>query len=157
MRLFDINESIRNFVPEIDEETGEILNLDELDDLVLARDEKLEAIGCLIKEYRADGDALLNESRKLKDRSDRSYKKADNLERYLDNELNGSTFRTSKVDISYRRSTSVDIINEMMIPDRYCIYKTDRRPDKTLLKKALKSGEIIEGAVLKEKNNIHIG
>lgn len=157
MRLFEIDEAIRNFKFEVDDETGEILNVDELDALMVEREKKCEAVACLVKEYRADGDALLNESRKLKDRSDRAYKKADSLEQYLDLSLGGEPFKTSKCEVTYRKSTAVDIINEMMIPDRFCIYKTDRRPDKTLIKKALKSGEDVEGAVLKEKNNIHIG
>ena len=49
------------------------------------------------------------------------------------------------------------ILNNLLIPDIYCKVETVRTPDKTRIKKAIKSGEDVAGAVLVEKNNIHIG
>ena len=47
--LYEINEKLLNFEFEIDEETGEILNAGELDNLELARDEKIENLCLYIK------------------------------------------------------------------------------------------------------------
>ena len=44
MNLYELNKAIADFDLEIDEETGEVLNADELDQITLARDEKIENI-----------------------------------------------------------------------------------------------------------------
>ena len=42
MTLYDIDSAIENWEPKINEETGEVLNFSELDDLNMARDAKIE-------------------------------------------------------------------------------------------------------------------
>ena len=53
MNLFDVNSDIENFEFKCDEETGEILNLDELDNLKMQKDEKIENIALYIKNLKA--------------------------------------------------------------------------------------------------------
>ena len=45
MTLFEIDKAILDFEFDIDEETGEILNANALDELHMARDAKIEGIG----------------------------------------------------------------------------------------------------------------
>lgn len=154
--LYEINSAILNFDYEVDEETGEILNIEELEKLEMERDTMIENLACWSKNIRSDGKAILEEGKNQINRGNKLLKKADSINAYLANILNGKAFSTTRCDISFRSSEAVDVINDAMIPDRYCRYKTLREPDKTLIKKALKSGEIIEGAVLKSKKNISV-
>lgn len=156
MTLYEINDAILKFDYEIDEETGEILNAADLDALEMERNEKIENIACWIKNLRSDQKAVLEEATIQKTRADRLGKKADSLERYLDSQLQGEGFWTSKCEVTYRKSTRVEILNDMLIPDVFCKYETRRTPDKMRIKKAINSGAEIDGAVLVEKNNISI-
>lgn len=154
--LYEIKEAILNFDYEIDEETGEILNVDELENLEMEWNEKIENIACWSKNLRSDGKAIIEEGKNQIGRGNKYLKKADSLDAYLASALNGKPFSTTRCEISFRASEAVDVLNDALIPDRYCRYKTSREPDKALIKKALKSGEIIEGAVLKQKKNISV-
>ena len=157
MKLYEIEEAIRNFEFEVDPETGEVLNAEALDELQVAKEAKIEGIACLIKERRAEAKAILEEYKNLKTRADRLENSADSLENWLAEILAGDKFSTSKVNITWRKSERVDIISEAMLPDKFCVYKTTRTPDKTAIKKAIKEGAEVEGAVLTQHNNIKVG
>lgn len=157
MTLFEINEAIANFEFEIDEESGEILNINVLDDLELDRNVKIENIACYVKNLRADSAAIIEEARKMKDRADVLDRKADRLEDYLAHNLNGEKFETPKCQITWRKSSRVDVANDALVPDRFCAIRTVRTPNKTIIKKAIKNGETVNGCSLIETNNIHIG
>lgn len=156
MTLYEINDALLNFEYEIDEETGEVLNFAELDSLMMARDEKLENIALYIKNLRAEQTAILEEATKQKARADRRGKKADSLEKYLAYALDGTPFSTPRCDVTWRKSSRVDVINDLLVPDDYCSIKVDRKPDKMRIKKALKSGVEVNGCVLVETNNINV-
>lgn len=156
MTLYEINEAITNFEYDIDPETGEILNAADLDNLEMERDEKIENLALWVKDMRKDQKGILEEVANQKDRAERLGRKADSIERYIDMQLQGKPFRTTKCEVSYRKSKRVDIINDMLIPDIYCKYETKRTPDKTRIRKAIDSGEDIQGAKLIERNNISI-
>ena len=53
MTLFEINKAILDFEFEVDEETGELLYAQDLDELQMARDEKFEKVGLWIKNLNA--------------------------------------------------------------------------------------------------------
>lgn len=154
--LYEINQAILNFEYEVDEETGEILNIKDLDNLEMEKSAKIENLACWSKNIRSDGNAILAEGKNQIARGNRLLRKADSIDAYLASALNGTPFSTTRCDITFRASEAVDVINDALIPDRYCRYKTIREPDKTLIKKALKKGENIEGAVLKQKKNISV-
>ena len=157
MKLYEIDEAIRNFRFQIDEESGEILNADELDELELAREKKIEGIACLCKERRASAKALRDEMKNLKARAERDEKSADDLEAWLERILDGEKFTTSRCAITWRKSKRVEILDESLIPDAFFTVKTERSPNKTAIKNAIESGEDIDGAVLATRNNIKVG
>ena len=156
MKLFEIDEAIRNFDLEVDEETGEVLNYDELEKLNLARDKKVEGIGLWIKELTAEKEAIKKEREGFAYREKVLGNKIDSLKNYLAYALGGEKFSTPRLVVSYRRSESVNIVDEMKVPDEYCHFSVDRKPDKTLLKKMLKQGKEIDGVTLTEKSNIQV-
>ena len=86
----------------------------------------------------------------------RAENKAESLKKYLDSALQGSKFGTTRVDISYRKSTNVEVADIELLPNDYKKSITTVSADKVELAKALMAGEIINGATLIENNNIQI-
>ena len=65
MNLYEINSQIENFEFKIDEETGEVLNMNELNELKMSKDEKIENIALWIKNLKSDEKALDDEIKTL--------------------------------------------------------------------------------------------
>lgn len=156
MTLFEIDKAIQDFEFEIDEETGEILNPNALEELEMAREQKIENVGLYIKNLEAEATAVENQEKIFADRKRRIKKKIEGLKGFLGYALQGEKFKTDRVEMSFRKSESVLIKDEYLIPDDYCEFTVTRRPNKTNLKKALKDGKDIMGCELVEKNNISI-
>ena len=156
MTLFEIDKAIMDFEFEVDEETGEILNPNALEELEMAREQKIENVGLYIKNLEAEANAVENQEKIFADRKKRIRKKIEGLKGFLGYALDGQKFKTDKVEMSFRKSESVLIKDEYLIPDDYCEYTVLRKPNKTNLKKALKDGKEIFGAELVEKMNVQI-
>ena len=152
MNLYEIDSAIMDCV---DMETGEIIDMEALEDLQMERDQKIEGIGCWIKNLLADAKALKEEKDNLAARQKAAENKATSLKTFLSSYLNGEKFKTAKVSISYRKSDSVNIAEGAVIPEEYLKY-SEPTPDKIGLKAALKSGEKIQGISLVTSNNIQI-
>lgn len=156
MTLFEIDKALMDFEFEVDEETGEILNASDLDELQMARQDKIENIGLYIKNLEAEKEAVKHEKDNFADREKRLGKKIESLKGYLGYALQGQKFSTPKVAVSFRKSESVLIKNESLIPDEYCEFTTTRKPNKKTIKDALKEGKELIGVELLEKQNIQI-
>ena len=153
--LYEIIKDIENFDFEIDEETGEILNCDALDQLELERDTKMENICLWIKNLKADAEAYKNEAAVFQDKRKKAVKKAESLERYVQTALNGSKFKTDKVTVTYRKSDSVECEDITIVDKEYLRFK-EPELDKTKVKAALKQGVEIAGCSLVTKQNMQI-
>ena len=153
--LYELNEAIRNFELEIDEETGEVTNLDELDEIKLDRETKIENIALLVKNLLSDAEAYKREKDSFAKKEQIAKNKAERLKGYLQFELHGEKFKSDRVQISYRRSESVEILDANLIPFEYTRVR-DPEPNKVELKKAMKNGEQFEGCVLVAKESIQI-
>ena len=156
MTLFDIDKALMDFELEVDEETGEILNAEELDALQMAREDKIEGVGLWIKNLEAEAAAVKAEKDAMADRQKRLEKKAESLKKYLGYALNGEKFSTPKIALSWRRSESVVITDEALLPDNCLNVTIVKKPDKKVIKDALKAGKEIMGAELVEKQNLQI-
>ena len=156
MTLFEIDKAILDFDFEIDEETGEILNAQDLDELKMAREDKIEGVGLWIKNLTAEAEAVKNEKNAMAERQKRLEKKVESLKGYLTYALQGEKFSTPKIAMSFRKSESVSIPDDSAIADEYCNISVVKKPDKTMIKKALKEGKDIFGASLITKQNIQI-
>lgn len=152
MNLYEIDSAIMNCV---DMETGEIIDMEALEDLQMERDQKIEGIGCWIKNLLADAKALKEEKDNLAARQKAAENKAASLKTFLSRYLNGEKFKTAKVTISYRKSDSVDITEGAVIPEEYLKY-SEPTPDKIGLKAALKAGEEFPGISIVTSSNIQI-
>lgn len=152
MNLYEIDSAIMDCV---DMETGEIIDMEALEDLQMERDQKIEGIGCWIKNLLADAKALKEEKDNLAARQKAAENKAASLKTFLSRYLNGEKFKTAKVAISYRKSDSVDITEGAVIPEEYLKY-SEPTPDKIGLKAALKAGEEFPGISIVTSSNIQI-
>lgn len=141
-----------------DEETGEILfDSDNFDALEGERNEKLESVALYIKSLDADAAAIRAEEKSLAERRGVKERKAERLRDYLTRSMEsfGDTkLETPRVALSFRKSVAVEIEDEALIPQVWVNYK--RSIDKAGIKKALKSGEFVNGAQLVERQNLQI-
>ena len=155
MTLYELDKAIADFELEVNED-GEVLNIDELDELQMARQDKIEGISLWVKNLEAEKEAVKHEKDNFADREKRLGKKIDSLKGYLTYALDGQKFSTPKVAVSFRKSESVHITDEYLIPDEYKLFTVVKKPDKKVLKDALKKGKDIMGCELVEKQNISI-
>lgn len=160
MNLYEINSKIENFNFEFDEDTGEVLNLDELDELKLARNDKIENIALFIKNLKADEKTLNDEIKSLQERLKAKSKKIDNLSKYLEMTLGMDNFESSKVKLSWRKSSEVVIDDEDAFLDKYygtkmVNSKTTLSIDKKEVKNYLKEN-VCELAHIEENQNLQI-
>lgn len=153
MTLYELNEELRNFELEIDEETGEILNASELDSLKMERDTKIENIGLWIKNLLSDAEELKREKENLYKREQAAKNKAERLKEYLKKNLNGEKFKTPRLEISYRRSESVEVEDMSVIPEIF-LTQVEPKVNKMGIKQAFKEGIDVPGIKMIVKNNM---
>lgn len=150
--LYDINQGIMDC---IDIETGEIVDLDRLHDLQMERGDKIRNIACYIKNLRSDAAQYDEEAKTFAARKKAAQTKAESLTAYLSSMLNGEKVKDKEYSISWRKSESVNITDDSLLPDTYLVPQPPK-VDKAGIKAALKAGTAVTGAELTEKNNIQI-
>lgn len=155
MTLFEIDKAIMDFEFEVNED-GEILNPNALEELEMAREQKIENVGLYIKNLEAEATAVENQEKIFADRKKRIRKKIEGLKGFLGYALDGQKFKTDRVEMSFRKSESVLVKDEYLIPDEYCDFTVMRKPNKKNIKDALKHGKELMGVELVEKRNIQI-
>lgn len=159
--LYEITQGYLNVLQnlQIDEETGEILNLTTLDDVSGELTEKTEAVALYIKETIAFAEAIKQEETVLANRRKTLENKAERLKAYLKVCLENAGFEkveTAKTVVSFRNSVSVHIENEKMLPKEYVTIEQKIKADKTAIRKAIQSGVEIKGASLITNRNLQI-
>lgn len=152
MKLYEIDNAILECV---DNETGEILDFDKLSELQLARDKKLESVALWVKNLNAEMAAYKAEKEAFAEREKRAKNKIESLKNYLSYALNGAPFDTTKVAVSFRKSESVEV-DENLVPKKWLKRSVSYSPDKIGIKAAIKAGLKIKGCSLVEKQNIQI-
>lgn len=153
--LYELVKEIEDFQFEIDEETGEILNFDELDALQLEKNTKVENICLLIKNLRSDAEAYKNEKNSFEQKRKQAENKADRLTAYVQYILAGDKFKSSKVSVSYRKSEKIICPELLEVEPDYLRYK-EPELDKKKIKDAIKAGVKVKGCYMEESLNIQI-
>ena len=150
--LYEINQAIMDCM---DMETGEILDVHQLDALQMQLEDKLEGIGCWIKNLEAEAAAYKAEKDAFAARQKAAENKAASLKNYLAGYLQGCPFETLRVKIAFRKSESLEVAEGAVVPEEFLRYK-DPEVDKAELKKAIKAGLVLDGVQLIQKQNIQI-
>ena len=157
MKLYEINQEIFNILNNIDEETGEISDdqFNQLSELKLAREEKIENTALYLKNIKAEIEAVKAEKDKFAKRQKALENSFESGKNYLKYELHGEKYKSIKNNIYYGSSESVKITNEELVPENYLIPQ-EPKIDRNAIKNALKAGESINGAELKKNEYIVI-
>lgn len=155
MRLYEIPEKYRQALEsvDIDEETGEIINADALNQFEMDAKEKIENAALFCRELDRESTVLSEEADRMIDRSKSMVKKAERIKSLILPALqafNGKV-KTARVTVYERKTESVVVDDIERIPDSFKKTKTEVIVSKTSLKKAIQSGENISGAHLEEK------
>ena len=157
MNLYEIEQEILSCV---DMETGEIVDLNKLDALTMERDRKIENLALWVKNLEADANAYKAEKDSFAQKQKVAENKAKSIKEYLSKFLDGTNYKSTKVNVSFRKSVSVDVFSlhtlmEYDNCDKYLKYK-EPEVDKTAIKNAIKDGGNVPGCILVEKQNIQI-
>ena len=152
MTIYEINEQILNC---IDPETGEIIDIDKLNELELERDAKIENVACWIKELNAEAEAIKNEKQALAERQKVAENKMESLKKYLAFALNGNAFKSTRASVTFRKSQKVEIADIYKVDENYLRYK-EPEADKTAIKEAIKAGQEVAGATLVKSTSVII-
>ncbi len=153
--LYELVKEVENFEFEVDEETGEILNADQLELIELERNTKIEQLCLYIKNLKSDAAAYKAEKDSFAKKQKAAENKAESIKNYIQSALAGEKFKTNRVTISYRKSEQVECPDITAVDDDYLRYK-EPELDKEKIKQALKQGVEVNGCMLIEKQNMQI-
>lgn len=153
MKLYEINNAMLNC---IDSETGEVIDINRLNELQIAKEEKIEQMACWFKNITAEANALKAERQALEAREKQANRISNQIKEWLSIALNGSKLSTSKVSLSFRKSEQIELDDVFDIPSEYINTIVETRIDKIALKKAIKDGATFKGCRLIEKQNLQI-
>ncbi len=159
--LYDVSDEYINAYENItiDEETGELLGMEALYNIKDEFNKKAEAIAIIIKSSENFTEDLKVEKKNIDARIRQNERKTEWLKSYLTScmdKVNLSKFETTKCKISFRKSETVEVYDTLILPEEFRKAKVEYTADKTAIKKAIKAGLPVTGAVLIEKNNIQI-
>ena len=154
MTLYEIEQGIMDCV---DAETGEIIDIDRLNELEMARDTKISNVACWIKDLKAEAEAIKAEKQALEKRQKAAENKAESLKQWLQTVLEGEKFKDARCSISYRKTERV------VFDDGFCFSSLPTQfrritvePKKTEIKDYLKTGAEMEGVQLVTTNSMQI-
>ena len=155
MKLYEIENAILEC---IDTETGEVIDIERLNELQMERETKIENVACWIKDLKAEAEAIKAEKQKLADRQRVAENKAESLRNWLAYALDGQKFSTARCAVSFRKSEVVEVTPEGLENlmragnDEFLTY-VEPRPNKAALKQALKDGLSVDGVRLTQNTS----
>lgn len=136
----ELEETLNQF--EVDEETGEVIfDADKIEALNLAKEEKIQNIGYVVLNLKAEQTALQERKKELDKRIKSITCKLDRLNEYIKNCLNGEPFKCVDFEIKFSKSERVEINEEFFnnsFNDKYFTYKAPE-PNKVEIKKSAKA------------------
>ena len=151
--LYEIDQGILSC---LDAETGEIIDGERLNALLMERDAKIEGVALWIKNLESDILALKAEKEAFAEREAQARKKVEGLKKWIAEVLEGQKFNTAKCAVSFRRSEKVEVDDVALIPAELLRVKTTVEADRTAIKEAIKEGREINGCRLVESINTQI-
>lgn len=157
MNAWQIKEEITNCV-KLDDGTvvggvsGEVLDEQAIDQLNLSFEEKVRNIALWAKQLDLDLAQYDMVIKGYQDRRKRDERLRDNLKDYLRRLLDGKKRKTIDYEISFRKSTAVEITDFGKVDKRFLVIPPPKVSLKAV-KEALKAGEDVSGCQLVERTN----
>jgi len=167
--LYEISDRYTGFMVLV--ESGEIEDpqaiTDTLDAIQQEFDAKVDNIACLFKSLSAEADAIEAEAKRLQDRAKYKRNVCDRLKAYVSANMQAigqEKFENSRTRVSFTKSKALDITDEEALygsleaAGRLDLVKivTERKFDKTAIKKEITGGAALEGAFIRENKNLQI-
>jgi len=159
MNLFNIQQQYLSLAEQISEgeftsELEQALQINETD-----LKEKAVNYAYVIKQLSHEVNAVDLEIKRLQDIKKRHDKTIERMEAAISNAM--QLYGIDKIDssfikLSFRKSESVEVINEAQLSEDFITTKTTITPNKVAIKDALKKGADVLGAVLKTTFNLQI-
>lgn len=157
--LFEITQEVIELASLL--EDGELTT--ELEDrLAITREElenKAENYVKVIRSVEGDISVIDAEIKRLQEIKKAKANVVDRMKEALSTAM--TAFRVDKIETSlmklfFRKSESVEILDETLVPEQYKLSRVVVNPDKILIKKLIKSGESVPGVEVVEKLNLQI-
>lgn len=142
-----------------DEETGEVFDPADIDEIEASFNEKVENIACYIKNIKSDIHAIRTEEDALKERRQRYERHAERLGAYLSDQMARAGRRrieTTRADVSLRRVTSVQVEDEDAVPEEFVRTTIRKTPDKRMISHAIRDGIEVPGCSIVERDSIQV-
>lgn len=147
---------------DFNQETGEIINQDEaiqelFNDIKTDLDNKLDNSQYVIRQLLSDAEMLDNEVKRLNAKKSALENRADNLKKMMLSAILASEQKSIKTlyhSFTTRKSESVNIINDNLIPRQYLAIKYEAK--KADIKKAIKDGVEVEGCEIVSKDSLTV-
>lgn len=155
MKLYEIEDAILEC---IDMETGEVIDIDRLNELQMEREAKIENVACWIKDLKAEAEAIKAEKMALAKRQQVAENKSESLKNWLAYALDGRKFKTARCAVSFMKTEAVEVTPEGLENlmrggcDELLTYEQPK-PNKTAIKAALKDGLNVEGVRLTQNTS----
>lgn len=127
------------------------------DELALTAEKKIDYIATKIKNDLALAEQIKAEKQSLNARQSRLNNEADSLKAYLSEcltVLGQAKYESARTQISFRKSESVNVLDESKLAEEYL--KIETKPDLTKIKNAIKLGTAVSGAEIVTKQNIQV-
>ena len=159
MKLYEISDAIRAALDhiELDEETGEILNADNLHAVEAEASEKIEATALYLRELDAEAKAAKDEADRMLDRVKSMQKRSDYIKSMLLDALHVTgKVKTARVTVSIRTTQAVEVSEGANLPEAYTTVKTTVSPNKVAIKQALLDGVEVPGCSLEARESVSI-
>lgn len=151
--LYEIDQAIQACV---DAETGEIIDPERLDSLMMDRNQKIENVVLWVKNLLADSAAYKAEADAFTARKKAADNKVESLKKWLEKALDGSKFDSTRCSVTWRTSESVNLTDEEHVPKKYMVKTVVYKADKKAIKEAIKSGLKVRGAEIVKNRNPQI-
>lgn len=157
MKLYEIIPALKK-LEDLQESSQEDLT-EYLDGVQLQLNDKVNGIVRFQKNMEANASAIDIEIARLSKLKSIYENTASRLKDYMGYELqkNGiEKLETEIAKLSFRKSESLKVTDEKLIPSEFVQIKEYKTVDKLAVKKAIKEGRQIDGAVLIENKNLQI-
>lgn len=159
MKLYEINARMRAWAEKIADQDGEVTpeDMEEIQQIEADFTEKAEGYAVIINEQEEPINKLSAEIERLKKRLEQYKKTKEWLKKCLASamiEKGKEKVKTEKYLISFRKSKSVKFEDENLVPDEFC--KIERKPMKDEIKKAIESGNTVDGCYIEENRSLQI-
>lgn len=156
MKLYEITNSINQVKKFVDNQDELNEYLEQLD---LELQDKAKNIFMLIKNIEAPVVAIDDEIKRLSEMKKSYQSKASNLKNYISYTMQKNGIEKIESDIvkfSFRKSETIEIIDESMIPSEFINIKEVKTVDKIAIKKAIKAGNNVRGVECLVHKNLQI-